>query len=121
MNSEHYSGIIYNKDDIDMLLVCSSNGYVEMWNLFDKKLIFSLKIDGSRLMDIVQWNKKYIITTDYKNKSIKIIDIIQKKIIANMGGDGIISLKKIKKINNNQCGQGIISCGFDNYLKLWTL
>lgn len=121
MSSEHFSGIVYNKDDIDLLFSCTNNGYIEIWNLFDKKIYLTININGSRLMDMIQWNKKYIITTDYVNKSIKIIDINQMKIIGNISEEGIISIKKIKKINNNKYGQGILSSGIDNYLKLWTL
>ena len=119
--SEHFSGIIYNKNDIDFLLVCSNNGYIEMWNLFNKELAFSININRSKLMDIIQWNQKYLIVTDYENQYIKIIDVGQMKIIGNYTGEGVISVKKIKKINNTKYGQGIISGGNDNNLKLWTL
>ena len=121
MFSEHFSGIIYNKNDIDFLLVCSNNGFIEMWNLFNKELNFSININRSKLMDIIQWNQKYLIVTDYENQFIKIIDIEQMKIIGNYTGEGVISVKKIKKINNTKYGQGIISSGNDNNLKIWTL
>ena len=119
--SEHFSGIIYNKNDINFLLVCSNNGYIEMWNLFNKELEFFININGSKLMDIIQWNQKYLIVTDYENQFIKIIDVGQMKIIGNYTGEGVISVKKIKKINNTKYGQGILSSGNDNNLKLWTL
>ena len=119
--SEHFSGVIYNKNDNDFLLVCSNNGYIEMWNLFNKELNFSINIIGSKLMDLIQWNQKFLIVTNYENQFIKIIDIGQMKIIGNFTGEGVISVKKIKKINNSKYGQGIISSGNDNNLKLWTL
>ena len=120
-NSEHYSGIIYNINDIDFLLVSSNNGYIEIWNLFNKTIFYSILINKTKLMDIIQWNNKYVIITDYENQSIKIIDIIQNKIIANVSSNEIISVKKIKKINNSKYGQGILSSGNDNLLKLWSL
>ena len=119
--SEHFSGIVYNNDDVDFLLVCTNNGYIEMWDLFKKILSLSININGSKLMDIIQWNNKYIIASDYENQCIKIIDITQMKIIGNYSGEGIISVKKIKKINNPKYGQGILSSGYDNKIKLWTL
>ena len=120
-HSEHFSGIIYNKNDIDYLLVCSSNGFIEMWDLINKYLYFSININGSKLMDIIQWNNNYLIVTDYENQCIKIIDAIQMKIIGNYSGKGVISVKKIKKINNSKYGHGILSSGNDNCLQLWTL
>ena len=120
-NSEHFSGIIYNKNEIDFLLVCSNNGFVEMWDLYEKKLYFSININGSKLMDIIQWNNNYLIVSDYENQFIKIIDITQMKIIGNYSGEGVVSVKKIKKINNSKYGYGILSSGNDNNIKLWTL
>ena len=84
-------------------------------------LKFSININGSKLMDIIQWNQKYLIVTDYENQFIKIIDVEQMKIIGNYTGEGVISVKKIKTINNTKYGQGILSSGNDNNLKLWTL
>ena len=120
-NSEHFSGIIYTKKDVDLLLVSSSNGYIDVWDLFNKTIYLSININGSRYMDIIQWNEKYTIVTDYVNKSINIIDLTQMKVIGNISGKGIVSVKKIKKINHPKYGQGILSSGYDNYLKLWTL
>ena len=120
-NSEHFGGIICNKKDFDLLLVSSSNGYIDVWDLFNKTLYISININGSRYMDIIQWNEKYTIATDYENKSINIIDLTQMKVIGNISGKGIVSVKKIKKINHPKYGHGILSSGYDNYLKLWTL
>ena len=120
-NSEHFRCIIYNKDDKDFLLVGSNNGYIEIWDLYDKNLYISININGSRLMDIIKWDKKYIIVTDYMNNCIKIMDLIQMKIIGNISGKGIVSVKNIKKINHPEYGQGVLSSGYDNCLKLWTL
>ena len=120
-NSEHFSGVLYNINEKDLLLTSSSNGYIEIWNLFNKTLFYSIKINKSKLMDIIQWNNKYTIISDYENQSIKIIDIMQMKIIANISGNEIISVKKIKKIINSKYGQGILSNGNDNLLKLWSL
>ena len=120
-SAEHFSGFIYNKDDNDLLLVSSNNGYIEIWNLYDKKIYFYININGSKLMDVIQWNNKYIIVTDYENQYIKIVDLTQMKIIGNISGEGIVSIKKIKKINDIKYGQGLISSGNDNYLKVWTL
>jgi len=120
-NSEHFGGVIYSKKDADLLLVSSSNGYIDVWDLFNKSIYLSVNINGSRYMDIIQWNEKYTIVTDYVNKSINIIDLTQMKVIGNISGKGIVSVKKIKKINHPKYGQGILSSGYDNYLKLWTL
>lgn len=120
-NSDLFSGIIYNRKDADLLLVSSSNGYIDVWDLFNKSIYLSININGSRYMDIIQWNEKYTIVTDNAHKSINIIDLTQMKVIGNISGKDIFSVKKIKKINHPKYGQGILSSGYDNDLKLWTL
>ena len=47
---------------------------------------------------IIEWNKKYILVADYKNKSIKIIDLYTNSVF-NISTEHNERLVKIKKIN----------------------
>ena len=77
----HFSGFIYNKNDIDYLCNGCGSGYINIWDLFNKKLISSIYDNqGSYLHHIIQWNDKYAIIADASNIHLKYL-ITNKKSI----------------------------------------
>lgn len=65
MKEYYYScRFIYSKDNIGYLCCSSTNGYVNIWDLYNKKIIKVIEIDKSWLMNIIQWSDKYIIVAD---------------------------------------------------------
>ena len=38
--ADHYSGFIYNNDNNDYLCSSSTNGYINIWDLFEKNIIY---------------------------------------------------------------------------------
>ena len=50
------------------------------------------------LAHIIEWNNKYIIVADVNNKSFKIIDLEENKIISDIGGQHTDKVKCIKNI-----------------------
>ena len=119
--SEHFSGIIYNKNNIDYLVECSNNGYINIWNLYNKEIYHTINSFGCKLRDITKWDNDFIIVTDYGNKLLKIVDLKQLRIIGNIGGNNLISIKMIKLIRHPVYGKAILSSGFDNNIRLWVL
>ena len=77
---------VYNKDDNDYLCTSSSNGYINIWNLYNKNIFKIINTNNCKLSHIIQWNNKYIIVADYNNKSFKIIDLEENKNIYDIGG-----------------------------------
>ena len=71
----HFSGFIYYKDNNDYLCSSSSNGYINIWDLYNKIIFKVINTNGCKLAHIIEWNKKYIIVADYDNKTFKIIGI----------------------------------------------
>ena len=69
---------------------------------------------------IIEWNKKYIIVADYKNKTFKIIDI-ENNLINNINPVHKDKLVCIKKINHPIYGESLLSAGYDNTIKLWVI
>ena len=64
---------------------------------------------------------KYIIVDDYYNKSFKIIDLEQNKVICDIKGQHTDYVKCIKKIYHPIYGESLLSAALDNTIKLWII
>lgn len=116
----HFSGFIYNKNDIDYLCNGCGNGYIHIWDLFNKNLIASIYDNqGSYLHHIIQWDDKYAIIADVSNYSFKIFNYDEKKYVCNIGGKHSNYVIGVKKINHPIYGESLLSSGADNTIKLW--
>ena len=117
--SDHFSGFIYNKDNKDYLFSSSSNGYINMWDLYNKQIFQAFNMKECKLAHIIQWNEKYIIVADHDNKEIKILDINNCSgfLINTVHKEG---LKCIKKINHPIYGESLLSSAKDKMIKLWS-
>ena len=71
-------------------------------------------------MHIIQWNNKYIIVADYKNKCFKIINI-ENEIIKDMEKQHTDSVKCIKKVYHPKYGESLLSASGDQTIKLWSI
>ena len=116
----HFSGFIFNKDNIDYLCSSSSLGYINIWDLYSKSLDKSININNCKLAHIIQWNDKFILVADYNNKSFKIIDLENNKLIYDINGQHTDKVVSIKKINHPVFGEALLSTGRDKTLKLWS-
>ena len=117
----HYSGFIYNKDDIDYLCTSSSNGNINIWNLNDKKLVKFIYQGNFCLFHIIKWNDNYIIVADYNNNSFKIININTGGIAKDFKGIHSDAVKCVKKIFHPLYGESLLSSGEDKTIKLWII
>ena len=77
----HLSGFIYEKENNDYLCSSSYNGYINIWDLYNKKIYKVINTNKCKLAHIIEWNNKYIIVADYDNKSFKIIDLEENKLL----------------------------------------
>ena len=116
----HFSGFIYYKDNNDYLCSSSYNGYINIWDLYNKKIYKTINTNGCVLAHIIEWNKKYIIVADYNNKSFKIIDIDNNSIY-NINPEHKDKLACVKKINHPKYGESLLSAAIDKTIKLWTI
>ena len=118
--NDHFSGFIYYKDNNDYLCSSSSNGYINIWDLYNKKIYKTINTNGCKLAHIIEWNKKYIIVADYNNKSFKIIDIDNNSIY-NINTEHLKELVCVKKIIHPKYGESLLSADRDKTIKLWTI
>ena len=119
--TDHFSGFIYNKDNNDYLCSSSFNGYINIWDLYNKKIFKIINTNKCKLAHIIQWNEKYIIVADVNNKSFKIIDLEENKIISDIGGQHTDEVKCIKKVYHPIYGESLLSSSDDKTIKLWTI
>jgi len=119
--NDHFSGYIYNRNNNDYLCSSSYNGYINIWDLNNKKISKIINTNNCRLAHIIEWNNKYIIVADVNNKSFKIIDFDENKIISDIGGQHTGEVKCIKKIYHPFYGESLLTCGQDKSIKLWTI
>lgn len=118
----HNCGFLYSKNNLDFLVNTSNNGFIRIWNLFNKSIAYSIDTNESHLYYITPWSMKYSIATDFGKKAIKIIDLEEKKVIKiiNEGHtDGVVC---VKKIIHPIYGESLVSAGglVDNKVILWT-
>ena len=117
----HYCGFIYEKENKDFLCSSSFNGYINIWDLYNKKIFKIININECYLTYIIEWNSKYIIVADFYNKSFKIIDLEKNKIISDIKGQHIDNVVCIKKIYHPVYGESLLSGAEDKTIKLWTI
>ena len=117
----HLSGFIYNIDNIDYLCSSSYNGYINLWDLFNKSIYKVINTNDCVLSNIIQWNNQYFIVADYDNKSFKIIDIEKEQIVKDITGQHTDKVPCVKKIYHPLYGESLLTAGQDNTIKLWSL
>ena len=115
--SSHYSGFIKNRNNKDYLFSCSFNGYINIWDLYNKNNVKIINTNKYRLNNIIEWNDKYIIVVDFDNKSFKIINI-ETFDIKRVYKKGV---KSIKKIYHPMHGESLLSSDQDGIIKLWSI
>ena len=118
--NNHFSGCLYTKNDNDYLFSSSSNGYINIWDLYNKKIYKTINTNGCLLAHIIEWNKKYIIVADVNNKSFKIINIDDGSIY-NINTEHKDKLKCVKKVNHPIYGESLLTAAKDNTIKLWII
>jgi hypothetical protein len=118
--NEHYSGFLYSKEDVEYLCTSCYNGFIHIWDLYNKKNI-SIIDTKTILCHIIQWNEKYAIAASYENKSFIIIDLEEKKIYNDINVEHTLEVKCVKKMIHPDFGECLLTAGRDNIIKLWTL
>ena len=117
----HLSGFIYNLDNKDYLCSSSYNGYINIWDLFNKSIHKVITTNDCVLCHIIQWNNKYSIVADYDNKSFKIIDFEKGQVVKDIKGEHTDKVPCVKKIYHPLYGESLLTAGQDNTIKLWSL
>ena len=119
--TDHFSGFIYTKNNIDYLCSSSENGYINIWDLYSKKIFKVINTNNCLLAHIIQWNDNYVLVADFNHKSFIIVDLEEDEIISIYNIQHTKEVKCIKKINHPIYGESLLSCSKDNTIKLWII
>ena len=114
------NGFIFNKNNNDYLFYASTNGIINIWELFNKKNYKTFEIKVNYLYEMIEWNNKYCIIID-NNNSIIILDIENNIIISKIIGKDVNNVKSIKKIYHQIYGESLLTGHNDNSIKLWNI
>jgi len=117
---DHCSGFIYNIDNNDYLCFSTTNGYINIWDLYNKNIFKVINTNNCYLYHIIQWNNKYIIVADCDNKCFKIINL-ENEIIKDIKKQHTSGVKCIKKIYHPKYGESLLSADSDDTIKLWSI
>ena len=118
IEENYMSGFIYKNNNKDYL--CSSSDInVQIWDLFEQRLVNTIRINNE-LAQTIQWNDKYGIVADYNNKSFKIIDLDQGEVVKNIGGEHESKVICVKKVLHPDYGESLLSSGEDGIIKIWS-
>ena len=112
---------LYEKENNDYLCSSSYNGYINIWDLYNKKIYKVINTNKCKLAHIIEWNNKYIIVADNNNNSFKIIDLEENKIICDINGQHADEVVCIKKLYHPLYGESLLSAANDNTIKLWII
>ena len=125
-NGEIFSGFIYSRNGEDFLCFASSCGQIIIWDLFNLKKIQVInigEINKCQLNNIIKWNDKYAIVSDYQKKTLKVIDL---ETYQDSGDINKINEQKdsflcVKKFNHHTMGESLITAGQNYLINLWSL
>ena len=112
-------GFIFNKENNEYLCCSSTNGYINIWNLYNKNLFKVIYIKRSFFMHIINWNNKNIIVADLNKNSVKIIDIESGQVISNIKENNEVVC--VKKVYHPIYGESLLIAARDNTIKLWII
>ena len=118
--NDHCSGFIYNINNNDYLCSSSTNGYINIWGLYNKNIFKVINIYKCELYNIIQWNNKYIIVTDFGKKCFKIINL-ESEIIKDIKNQHTKGIRCIKKIYHPKYGESLLIAANDKTIKLWSV
>ena len=112
LNEGHLSAVINkNKENIQLIESCI-DGNIRIWDFHSALLLTKIKVSDKYLYGLCLWNEKYLFV-GCEDKTIKLIDLLNKKKINSLIGNknGILT---VKKIIHFEYGESLICQGFSN-------
>ena len=103
--------ILYNKDNTDILCILNEQGNIIFYDLFKDKITSIVNIKDNKLVQICQFNEKYLIALSF-NGFYTVFDYENKKMICKIGSKEICDCKTMKILSHNIYGKYLLIGGF---------
>jgi len=110
--------ILYNKNNTDILCILNEKGNIIFYDLFKNKITFIVNINDDHLVQICQFNEKYLIILS-KNGFFTILDYNNKKIISKILSKEMHKCQTMKLLNHCIYGKYILIGGFRRGTKIY--
>ena len=117
--SVYYHGYIYYKDYNNYLCFSSINGYIIIYDLFNKEIYKKITCPKCKLMEIFSLSERYLISSNSNLSEFIIVDIGQGKIINSCRNDYKDCIYNVKSIIYRNYGRCILTCGTNKKIHLW--
>lgn len=118
---EFLSGFIFTKSNNDYLCTASWNGYIRIWDLYEKTEINFVKTQYCELYYIIPWSNRHFIFANKFIKSINVVDIETLEIITNIKNENLKGIKCIKKAIHPLYGESLLACSDNGSIHLFVL
>jgi len=105
-----------SNDLVKLYEVCSSDGYIRIWNFHHGNILFKINT-ALKLVSLCLWNENYLFSGVIGGKLL-LIDLLNQKVINIMEGHKNW-LNCIKKIKNNKKEEYLITQGYDDQIQIW--
>ena len=124
--SKYNCGFIYTaKNNRDSLFASNSEGYINILDLESKSFVGKIDLSNNKnkksLLYILKWSDKYMISFDYYNREIKIIDFSTFKIITKINIKQFASIIYAKNFIHPIYGESLLTSGVDHKIILWSI
>lgn len=118
-NSIYFHGYIYSKNCNNYLCFSSINGYIIIYDLFNKDILKKITCPKCKLIEIFSLSERYLVSSDCNLSEFIIIDIEQGKIINSYRNDNKDCIYNVKTIKYKNFGRYILTCGSNKKIHVW--
>lgn len=118
---EFLCGFLYSRKNIDYLCTGSWNGYIRIWDLYEKNEIDCVNTQHCQLYNMIPWSNTFVIIANKFSKSFNVIDIETLELIAVINNENLIGIKCIRKIIHPLYGESLLTCSEDGTINLYIL
>ena len=114
-------GMVYKKNDKDLLITSATRGLIEIIDLKERKEIQKIEHSDVFFYNFVRWNDQYILLYEAMQRRILVLDTDNNyKVVSKVLCPEIYYDRFIRKVDHPKYGESILSVGIDWKVKLYT-
>lgn len=114
----HMSAFVESLGSVDYLFESDGNGIVRLWNLETNLIFKKIECPSCNLRGLCFWNKTHLIVAS-SDKTVKIINFMEEKVVASFGGFHTNSVCTAIKIKHPKYGESLLTGSIDGTIRLW--